>query len=58
MGYKGEGEYEGEAFYEEGKVKFTLCLDKINPIIGVGAYQYIKKKKFIKCMTLRHSRFK
>lgn len=43
MVYKGEGEYEGEAFYEEGKVKFTICLDKTNPKIGVGAYQFLEK---------------
>ena len=43
--YKGEGEYEGDAFYEQGKVKFTICLDKTNPKIGIGSYQYVEKEK-------------
>ena len=42
--YKGDGEYVGEAFYEEGKVALTICLDKTNPKKGTGTYQYLEKK--------------
>jgi hypothetical protein len=42
--YKGDGEYVGEAFYEEGKVAITICLDKTNPKTGNGTYQYLEKK--------------
>lgn len=42
--YKGDGEYIGEAFYEEGKVALTICLDKTNPKTGTGTYQFLEKK--------------
>ena len=38
--YKGEGEYFGTAFYEKGEVEFTINLNKLNPQIGAGTYQY------------------
>jgi hypothetical protein len=41
--YKGDGEYVGEAFYEEGKVILTIYLDKTNPKTGTGTYQYLEK---------------
>lgn len=43
--YKGGGEYTGEAFYEQGKKTFTICLDRTNPKIGTGNYQYVEKKE-------------
>ena len=43
--YNGDGEYFGEAFYEEGKVSITICLDKTNPKTGTGTYQYLEKKQ-------------
>ena len=39
----GGGRYTGNASYEEGNVKFDLSLDKENPSIGAGVYQYIDK---------------
>jgi hypothetical protein len=42
--YRGDGEYQGRACYEEGEVMFTINLDKTNPKIGHGVYQYISKK--------------
>ncbi|MCX5806949.1 MAG: hypothetical protein NT010_12960 [Proteobacteria bacterium] len=40
----GEGRFTGSAHYEEGKVKFDLLLDALNPAHGFGAYQYTVKK--------------
>lgn len=42
--YMGDGEYVGIAFYEQGKVAITICLDKTNPNTGTGTYQYLEKK--------------
>jgi hypothetical protein len=42
--YRGEGEYTGSAYYKGGKVKFIINLDKANPNIGKGVYQYIKSE--------------
>ncbi|TWI95857.1 hypothetical protein JN11_04132 [Mucilaginibacter frigoritolerans] len=41
LNYRGEGEYVGTAFYEKGKVKFTINLDRANPNNGKGVCQYI-----------------
>jgi hypothetical protein len=41
--YKGEGEYIGTAFYEEGEVEFTINLNKLNPKTGTGIFQYRNK---------------
>lgn len=40
----GEGRFSGSAHYEEGKVKFDLLLDTLNPAHGFGTYQYTAKK--------------
>ena len=42
---RGDGQFEGTADYEEGKVKFDIVLDKVNPSYGLGTYQYISKKE-------------
>lgn len=42
--HNGEGEYSGTAIYEQGKVRFTINLDRINPSVGSGTYQYVDKK--------------
>lgn len=42
--HQGEGRFTGSAHYEEGKVKFDLLLDTLNPSHGFGTYQYTAKK--------------
>lgn len=42
--YKGEGEYAGIVYYEEGTAKITINLNQDNPNTGTGTYQYIEKK--------------
>jgi hypothetical protein len=41
--YKGEGEYKGTATYQQGEVDITINLDKANPNVGNGIYQYKDK---------------
>ena len=43
MTYQGEGEYNGTATYKDGKVEITINLEKANPKIGKGIYQYNDK---------------
>jgi hypothetical protein len=41
--YKGQGEYEiPDIAYEEGRVRATIFLDKVNKHFGAGTYQYKK----------------
>jgi hypothetical protein len=40
MKYKGDGEYHGKVFYEEGTVNFIIILNKNNILSGSGTYQY------------------
>jgi hypothetical protein len=42
--YLGGGKYLGDVEYEEGKAKFYLVFDRVNPTIGTGTFQYIFKK--------------
>jgi len=44
----GEGQFEGTADYDEGKIKFDIILDRINPSFGLGTFQYISKKEIYK----------
>ena len=41
--YQGEGEYNGTATYKDGTVEITINLEKANPKIGKGIYQYYDK---------------
>lgn len=41
--YKGDGKYEVDAEYKEGKVKAVIYLDQINRSEGKGIYEYITK---------------
>lgn len=43
LNYQGSGKYKGTIFYEEGEAEFTIYIDKNNPDIGSGIYQYLKK---------------
>jgi hypothetical protein len=40
LDYKGDGEYHGNVFYEEGTASFVLLLNKNNVLSGNGTYQY------------------
>lgn len=40
MKYKGDGEYHGKAFYEEGTTAFIIILNKNNVLSASGTYQY------------------
>lgn len=48
LNYDGGSQYSGEINYQEGKAKFVFNLDPINPLVGVGCYQYIEKKEGFK----------
>ena len=44
LNYKGDGEYHGTAFYENGRKTFIILIDKNNTLSASGIYQYDSTK--------------